>query len=232
MFDGFQSNHFPISTRSTSNGFSFSNSESSMKFELKKNTHKITMSRLSIPILIFNTVLCVLGLRIQLIDYHFVKTSVQHRFSRLSRRYRLKYLSIAFLILYLYKYQSTVSVMENENRKSVQFFISYAFYNGKYVILITIYFFQYWNQQKLRRHQKKIKQMFMELWTINRYLRTKYEKIDRDADEIWYETFTRSTEDTYTMKQITLDVINVFSYQNIAQMVILLIVYIITNQPR
>lgn len=122
--------------------------------------------------------------------------------------------------------------MENENRKSVQFFISYAFYNGKYVILITIYFFQYWNQQKLRRHQKKIKQMFMELWTINRYLRTKYEKIDRDADEIWYETFTRSTEDTYTMKQITLDVINVFSYQNIAQMVILLIVYIITNQPR
>lgn len=189
------------------------------------------MAQLSTSILIFNAVLCFIGLRIQLIDFHFEKTSVQHKFSRFIRKYHLKYIPIIFLIMYLYQYQSEVSELDNMNKKSVQFFISYAFYNGKYVTLLTIYIFQYLNQRKLLNHQTKIKQMFMELWSMNRYLRTKY-GTNRKSEDIWFETLTRSSKDTYRMKEITVDMVNVFNYRNIAQMLTTLVIYLSTNQPR
>lgn len=121
-----------------------------------------------------NSLLCCLGLRMQIIDFYLTHVNIKWKYGELFRKYRLNNIPIIFFILFMCKYRSDVSPYIGQSKKSVVYFVSYAFHIGKYLSLVVIYFFQYYNQHKLTKQQNNVRKIFVDLWSINRYLREKH----------------------------------------------------------
>lgn len=145
------------------------------------------------------------------------------------RKYHLQHLSFIFVILFLYKYQTETAYYIGKNRKSVDFFIAYAVYNGKYVSLFAIYISQYVNQRRITEHLTKIRENFRELWAINRYLRARNDETLDDAHtKPWYAKVIGGDSNI----PMTLQQMNVADYKHFANISIILMIYVITNHPR
>lgn len=154
---------------------------------------------------------------------------MESRLATLFRKYHLQHLSLIFAVLFLYKYQTETAYYSGKNKKSVDFFIAYAVYNGKYVSLFAIYISQYANQRKISEHHAKIQENFRELWAINRHLRAKRDAtMDETDNHPWYMRAIQAG----SKKPMTLQQMNVADYKHFAQITIILVIYVFTNHPR
>lgn len=178
-----------------------------------------------------NTLLCCIGLRMQLIDFHLMCVNVKWKYSEIFRKYRIQNIPIIFFILFSWRYLSDVSPFAGQNKRSVVFFVSYAFYIGRYLSLIVIYFFQYFNQRKLTIQQKNVRKMFIQLWSINRYLREKREARFSEFENCpWYKrTEIFNIEESH---KITRPMLNVFNFRHFTYILATIMVYVVANQPR
>lgn len=177
-----------------------------------------------------NTLLCCLGLRMQLIDFHLMHINIKWKYSELFRKYRLNNIPIIFFILFMCKYRSDVSPYIGQSKKSVVYFVSYAFHIGKYLSLVVIYFFQYYNQHKLTQQQNNVRKIFVDMWSINRYLREKHKARTSNSAKIPWYTETININDNY--QQVTISMLNVFNFKHFAYILIALLVYVTTFNAR
>lgn len=133
------------------------------------------MIKLLKPVRLFNILLCFLGIRTKVIDFQSEIENKHQNVVRDRLKYYLKFLPFIFCVAFLFKYPLITSrILSNmpygvNGKRTVDYFIAYAYFNVRFAVLIIIYIFQYYNKRSIEEEQSKIERNFYRLWEINKY---------------------------------------------------------------
>lgn len=131
---------------------------------------------------IYNFVLRILGLRMELLDFNLKLSPIGHTGNAFTKQL-FKLVSIVIGITFAVTYPTeTASIVSKTPRlpngkMSVEYFIAFTFFYIKYIVTVIIFVLQFWKEHQISNQQTEIKQIFQRLWEINQYLLNKRSKI-------------------------------------------------------
>lgn len=122
---------------------------------------------------IYNFLLCILGLRSELLDFNSkLSATISHTGNAFTKKF-LKLISICIGITFAVVYPiETASIVSKTPRRpngkvSVEYFIAFTFFYIKYIVTVIIFVLQFWKEHQLSHQQTEIKQIFQRLWEMN-----------------------------------------------------------------